>query len=125
LAASGGHFPAERADVEALPGVGQYVANAICLFALHQPEPLLDVNMARVLERNFGRRKLADIRYDPRLQEVSRLVVSGPDSVQVNWAILDLASGVCTTVDPQCWQCPLFSVCDYAQDKKRRVHCLD
>ena len=44
------------------------VANAILLVCHEQPEPLLDSNMARVIERVFGPRKLADIRYDPYLQ---------------------------------------------------------
>src|SRR5205823_13691377 len=83
--ARGGQFPRERVDIEKLPGVGQYIANAICLFAMKQAEPLLDVNMARVLERCFGPRRLADIRYDPHLQEVARLIVSGAHSVHVNW----------------------------------------
>src|SRR5260370_11436579 len=46
-----GIFPRQRRQLEYLPAVGQYVANAVLLFAHGQPQPLLDANMARVLER--------------------------------------------------------------------------
>jgi A/G-specific adenine glycosylase len=111
-----GRFPSNRVDIEALPGVGQYIANAICLFAFNQPEPLIDVNMARVLERCFGPRTLADIRYDPKLQTLSRIIVSDRHSPQVNWAIIDLAATVCTRLDPACLTCPLLRSCAHGQE---------
>lgn len=49
-----GRFPKSRRKIEALPGVGQYIANAILMFCHGEPQPLLDTNMARVLERYFG-----------------------------------------------------------------------
>jgi A/G-specific adenine glycosylase len=98
----GGRFPATRAEIEALPGVGQYIASAVLLFYHGVRQPLLDVNMARVLERCFGARKLVDIRYDPWLQALSRRVVNSRNAIQINWAILDLASRICTIRRPQC-----------------------
>ena len=106
-----GRFPTSRADIERLPGVGQYIANAICLFAHKQSEPLLDVNMARVLERCFGPRALVDIRYDAGLQDVARAVVAGKRAPQLNWAILDLAALVCRPTAPACRLCPISKVC--------------
>jgi A/G-specific adenine glycosylase len=113
MAARNGRFPQARSDVELLPAVGQYICNAIMLFANRQAEPLLDVNMARVLERCLGPRKLVDIRYDPKLQEVSRLMVSGPRAIELNWAILDLAAMVCTHRLPRCPECPIRHHCDF------------
>lgn len=112
-----GRFPRERVRIEELPGVGQYIANAIMLFTGLGDEPLLDVNMARVLERCFGSRQLVDIRYDPCLQQVARLVVAGPDATKLNWAILDLAALVCTRSNPACTLCPLNVVCDFGREK--------
>jgi A/G-specific adenine glycosylase len=115
MATRNGRFPKTRDDIESLPGVGQYIANAILLFSAGKPEPLLDVNMARVLERLFGARTLADIRNDPHLQSVSRLVVRGKNAVKLNWAILDLAAAICKISDPQCKVCPLNRRCPYAK----------
>jgi A/G-specific adenine glycosylase len=111
----GGRFPTTREEVEKLPNVGQYIANAILLFCHREAQPLLDVNMARVLERFFGPRKLADIRYDPYLQSLSRAVVSSKDPIVVNWAILDHAMLVCKISKPLCATCPVVRKCKFAK----------
>lgn len=113
LQAQGWKWPDERADLEALPAVGQYVASAVRIFVHGQREPLLDVNMARVLERYFGPRVLADIRHDPWLQALARRVVSKEDPRLVNWAILDFGALVCTARNPRCPTCPLKNSCLY------------
>jgi A/G-specific adenine glycosylase len=109
-----GIVPKDRSAIEALPGVGQYIANAIQLLAHNTPQPLLDVNMARVLERHFGPRQLVDIRYDPYLQELGQRIVRGREAAAVNWAILDLAASTCTTARPSCPECPICATCQYA-----------
>jgi A/G-specific adenine glycosylase len=112
----GGHFPRTRDEIEQLPNVGQYIANAILLFCHGEPQPLLDVNMARVLERFFGPRKLADIRYDPYLQSLARAVVSSRNPVVINWAILDHATLVCKISNPRCHSCPVVAKCQFANN---------
>jgi A/G-specific adenine glycosylase len=114
-----GEFPRRRAEVESLPGVGQYIANSILLFSSGRAEPLLDVNMARVLERLFGARKLVDIRYDPHLHSISRAIVRGKRAAEVNWAILDLAAKVCIARVPRCCECPIRECCQFAAQGKR------
>ena len=76
--------------------------------------------MARVLERFFGPRKLADIRYDPYLQTLARRVVNTENSLQVNWAILDLGALVCKNGAPLCLQCPLRAKCEFYQQSATR-----
>jgi A/G-specific adenine glycosylase len=110
-----GRYPRDRLEIESLPGVGQYITNAIMLFCHEAPEPLLDVNMARVLERYFGPRTLADIRYDPYLQDLARRVLFGTSAEAMNWAILDLAATICTTRSPLCTKCPVSSGCLYGR----------
>ncbi len=111
LVQRGGRWPEEREAIESIPAAGQYVASAVLLFVHDRAEPLLDVNMARVLERYFGPRQLADIRYDPYLQALARLVLDGVDAREVNWAILDFAAIVCTARNPGCWTCPTRKTC--------------
>jgi A/G-specific adenine glycosylase len=120
MASRGGRFPRRRQEVESLPGVGQYIANAILLFSSGKAEPLLDVNMARVLERLFGPRKLVDIRDDPHLQSVSRSIVRGKRAAELNWAILDLAATVCIIKNPRCEKCPIRLSCRYASNRGAR-----
>lgn len=114
-----GRFPKDRDEIEALPGVGQYIANSVLLFQYGEPQPLLDVNMARVIERYYGPRRLADIRYDPYLQSLSRSIVRCLDPVSVNWALLDLATLICKRDRPLCQECPVAAGCRYFREKRR------
>jgi A/G-specific adenine glycosylase len=116
-----GRFPATREEIEKLPGVGQYITNAILLFTQEQPEPLLDVNMARVLERFFGPRKLADIRYDPYLQKLARDILPRKGIKEFNWAILDFAALVCRSRNPLCDTCVLRGRCAHWGTKRTAV----
>ena len=115
-----GRFPKTRDEVESLPGVGQYIASSILLFCHEKPEPLLDTNMARVLEKYFGPRKLVDIRYDPYLQSLSRLVIPRKKAKEFNWAILDLAMLVCKIRNPDCNKCYLNENCRFYKNKQAK-----
>jgi A/G-specific adenine glycosylase len=108
-----GKFPRQREEIEKIPFVGQYIANAIELFVFNRPRPLLDVNMARVLERFFGKRKLADIRYDPYLQELACLVVKHKKSKEINWGILDFGNSICKSRITLCKKCFSIKQCEY------------
>jgi A/G-specific adenine glycosylase len=108
-----GRFPNTRDELEALPGVGQYIANAILLLCHARQEPLLDGSMVRLLERYFGPRTLVDFRFDPYLQTLAHAVVASTDSRALNWAMLDLAATICTRINPQCAICPLRKGCRY------------
>jgi A/G-specific adenine glycosylase len=93
--------------------VGQYIANAVSTFCHVDTKPLLDVNIARVVERFFGSRKLSDIRHDRYLQEFTAHLVRGSGGSSLNWAILDFAAAVCTASRPRCSQCPVSGRCRY------------
>ena len=115
MATRRGRYPKERKKIEQLPGIGQYICNAILMFDQGQSQPLLDVNLARVLERVFGPRRLSDIRYDPYLQALALKVVAHPQPSVLNWAFLDLASLICTIRSPRCSICPLVQNCCFGK----------
>jgi len=108
-----GILPQNRDELMQLPMMGQYLANAVELVLWNKPSPLLDVNMARLLERYFKKRKLADIRHDPYLQKLSSAVVNTPNALEMNWAVLDFAALVCKAVKPECEICILNEDCKY------------
>jgi A/G-specific adenine glycosylase len=110
---TGGRLPRSRESLEQLPGVGQYMANAMLVIQNVQPAPYLDINMARVLERHFGPRLLSDIRYDPVLQLVAHKITNSRQSRALNWAILDFSAIVCKLRKPGCPSCPVRRTCDY------------
>ncbi len=108
-----GRLPRDREELESIPFMGQYIANAVELVIFNKPTPLIDVNMARVLERFFGHRQMADIRYDPYLQELAYKIVTHLDAKKINWAILDFAAIVCKASKPACEICPINQRCSY------------
>ena len=108
-----GQIPEKRTNIDSLPGVGQYVANAIELLIFDRPRPLLDTNMARVLERFIHPRKLSDIRYDPWLQEAAQYLVEQGDPKKINWAVLDFAALICKPRMPVCIDCPIVDSCAF------------
>jgi len=112
-----GRFPKERNQVEDISMMGQYITNAFELYILKKRSPLLDVNMARILERFFGKRNLADIRYDSNLQTLAYRVVDINNSKELNWAILDYASIICKKIRPKCELCVISSQCQYLKFK--------
>jgi len=109
-----GRFPKKRKEVEEIPMMGQYITNAYELYILKKKSPLLDVNMARILERFFRERKLTDIRFDPFLQTLAYCVVNIEKSKELNWAILDYASLVCKKRNPLCYNCILQKYCNHS-----------
>jgi A/G-specific adenine glycosylase len=93
--------------------MGQYIINAYLLLVKDLPVPLLDVNMARLLERYFGPRKLADIRFDQYLQQLSKRIVDHSESKLLNWAILDYSAMICKSRKPACSTCIIKEECKY------------
>ncbi|CUX66535.1 hypothetical protein [Agrobacterium genomosp. 13] len=118
-AARGGNFPGDSALHRSIPAVGQYVSNAIVMFQHGEATPLLDVNMARVIERFVRPRRLADIRHDPWLQQAAHWIVRGASPEQVNWAVLDFAALICKARKPACPNCPVRERCNYLKARRK------
>jgi len=110
-----GKFPRRFEDVLALPGIGRYTAGAITSIAFHQPHPILDGNIIRVLTRFFG------IAGDPRGKETNAQLWriaeelvghAGPRRCSpLNQSLMELGALVCSPRSPRCEICPLRSDC--------------
>lgn len=109
----GGVVPSSREELQKIDGIGQYTASVILTTLYGQSEPFLDVNMARLLERFFGPREHPDIRDDSYLHTLSHRLVTGENSLLVNWAVLDFSALVCRPSRPQCDTCPLQDKCRF------------
>lgn len=111
---NGGQLASTRAELEKLFHVGNYIASVILTTFHGKAEPFVDVNMARVVDRFFGPRKLVDIRHDPYLHAVAREIVKNrKESLKLNWAVLDFAALVCKAGKPRCNICPMTKKCFY------------
>lgn len=109
----GGQIPANRDQLEQLPGIGRYTAGAIASIAFGKDEPALDANIRRVLARVFN----VDIPArspagEHRLWELARETLPPGRAGDYNQALMDLGSSLCTPRAPACLLCPLASFCE-------------
>lgn len=106
MARHGGQIPTERAELEALPGIGPYTARAVRAFAHEVEAAVVDTNVARILARWTGRRLTA--------REAQNLADQSVPSGRVwswNQTLLDLGALTCTARVPDCKRCPLADRC--------------
>lgn len=112
-----GGVPTKIRGLMELPGVGRYAAHATAAVAFGRHVPTVDGVSARVYRRYFGEPSELPPADDPELWV---LVTRSTPKAQVrawNWAVLDLAAGVCLPKVPRCADCPLQAHCAWS-----RVH---
>lgn len=105
--AIGDHVPSEVAELEKLPGIGEYTARAVACFAFGRNVPVVDVNVRRVYSRAWQARYLAPERAD--LAGVAAILpaTNGP---RFSAGLMELGALVCKTT-PICSSCPLIDDC--------------
>jgi A/G-specific adenine glycosylase len=120
IEANGGVVPRSRTELERLPGIGPYTAGAVLAIVYGRAEPLLDVNMARLLRRFLGSPGYTEAGSKRSLNAFALRLVSGRRSLEVNWAVLDFGALVCRARCPLCKGCPLRTRCEYVRPLKPR-----
>ena len=107
-------IPADPAELRRLPGVGAYTAGAVASFAYERRAPLVDTNVARVLQRAFAPRvRPATARGRKRLWAIAEEILprTGRAAWTHNQAIMELGALVCTARIARCEQCPVSRHC--------------
>lgn len=105
-------LPRRSADLQDLPRVGPYVANATLCIADERPLAILDRNVNRVYERVFGS-QYPDGRPE-RVEFAESLLPEASDEVRrYNLALLDFGASLCHKRDPRCNQCFASQYCSY------------
>ncbi|WP_441294390.1 A/G-specific adenine glycosylase [Curtobacterium sp. MCBA15_009] len=103
-------------DVEALlalPGIGDYTARAVAVFAYGDRHPVVDVNVRRVLKRALlgeGDPGPAKAGVDLPLME-SVLPADRDAAAATNAAVMELGALVCVARAPACDACPIADRC--------------
>ena len=106
----GGQVPRSREALEALPGVGRKTANVVLNVAFGEPTMAVDTHIFRVGNRT-GLAPGATP-YEVEMQLLQRV----PPAYLLHahhWLILH-GRYVCQARKPQCWQCAVASVCQFA-----------
>lgn len=99
-----GVFPSAPDELQTLPGVGPYTANAVASFAFNTGRAVVDTNVKRVLYRVFPEIGSAD---DPSYDAAANALMPSGQSRAWNNAIMELGAVACQPT-PQCEkaQCP-------------------
>ncbi|HUX30407.1 MAG TPA: endonuclease III [Thiobacillus sp.] len=105
----GSQVPADRAALEALPGVGRKTANVILNTAFGQPTMAVDTHIFRVANRT-GLAPGKTV-----LEVEKKLLKTIPDEFRINahhWLILH-GRYVCQARKPKCPECIIADLCEY------------
>jgi len=108
-----GKVPNNKKELLELPGVGNYIANAVLCFAFRIDCPLLDTNIGRILERVFSIKVAGEERKKDRAWEMAARLVPSGKSQEYNYSLIDFGALVCTSRNPRHNLCPLTHICDY------------
>jgi A/G-specific adenine glycosylase len=107
-------LPTDPADLRRLPGIGAYTAGAVASFAYERRAPLVDTNVARVLERVFAPgTRVKSSAGSQRIWAIAERVLprTGRAAWTHNQAVMELGALVCTARAKRCGQCPVSSSC--------------
>lgn len=108
----GGAFPRTYAELRALPGVGDYTAQAVLAFAHDEAVPVLDANVIRVVARLFEVRAPVDTaRGLARVRDHLVALLPAAGGREFVSALMELGALVCRAGRPDCLLCPVKAFC--------------
>lgn len=112
--AHAGQFPDTMDGLRALPGIGDYTANAILAAAFDKPASVVDGNVERVITR-LHRIATPMPRAKPEIRREAGAIADPQRSGDYAQAIMDLGATICTPRKPDCAACCWQFACAAAQ----------
>ena len=109
----GGEVPADHEALLALPGVGDYTASAVAVFAHRRRHPVLDTNVRRVHARVVDGVEHPPASVSRAERERAEALLPADDADAATWsvAVMELGALVCTAQRPRCGACPVAERC--------------
>ena len=108
-----GVVPEDVPSLLALPGVGDYTARAVAVFAFGHRHPVVDTNVRRVLARAVE--GLAEPWAPKAGRDLPLMEAQLPEDTEearvVSAGVMELGALVCTARSPRCDACPLVDRC--------------
>ena len=107
----GGQVPGNLRDLQSLPGIGRYSAQATLCMAFDYPVPMIDEGSGRVLRRVLGLSGTGPAYSDTRLAETVGGLIPRSHAREFNLGLIDIGSAYCHPRTPDCPRCPLLHDC--------------
>ena len=108
-----GALPTTVEALLTLPGVGDYTARAVAVFALGQRHPVVDTNVRRVVARLVEGVADAAVHKRDLALVAALLPVEDVAAGQLSIALMELGALVCTARAPRCQVCPVRAACGW------------
>ena len=105
-----GEFPSELDALKALPGIGDYTANAIRAVAFDKPASVVDGNVERVISR-MAAIETPLPKSKPEVKRIAAALADPDRPGDYAQALMDLGATVCAPKSPSCTACPWSSAC--------------
>ncbi len=105
-----GKFPSNYQELVALPGVGDYTASALLSFCFELDNPVVDVNVSRVLSRVAAALSYTDEKLSSeQIREMAVALVPSGRGRAWHQGLMDIGSLFCRARSTDCDSCPLLS----------------
>jgi A/G-specific adenine glycosylase len=108
-----GVVPSKRKDLEKIPGVGRYVAEAVLAFAFNQPIVPADVNVLRWISRITGLEMISSSKGSKEIRLL--LPRLAPLGGRQAYKFLDFLREICRPRKPACDECWIQILCHYGR----------
>jgi A/G-specific adenine glycosylase len=108
-----GQVPAGVDELLRLPGVGDYTARAVAAFAFGQRQPVVDVNVRRLIARAVAGEPDGGSATSRRDREAAEALLprQAARAARASAALMELGALVCTARAPACTRCPIQATC--------------
>ena len=105
-----GKLPSDKGSLKMMPGVGEYTAAAVRIFAFNEHDVLIDTNIMRVISRLFGLRNTEEVKTQLRYMSENENIRD------FYYMLIDFGSVICKAINPFCGICPVWSFCKNTLD---------
>jgi len=107
-----GELPQVYQEIRSLPGVGEYIAAAVCSIAFGLPYPVIDGNVKRVVARLFE----IDVpvnssQFMQICKEKLTSIFNEKHAGDFNQSMMELGATRCFPKNPDCPECPVKNYC--------------
>lgn len=112
-----GKVPDDMEKLMSIPGIGKKSASIILSFGFGVPRIAVDTHVNRIAKR-LG---WVDKKSTPdKTQEALESMLPGKYHMAANSVLIAFGRDICKSARPECWRCPVYSVCKFEFKSKFR-----
>ena len=118
-----GEIPQTKEELLKIPGIGNYIADALLVFAFNKRKTVIDSNVIRVTSRFFGLNLHGEVRRNRKFIEFCQTLCNNLDGSEIknfNWGLIDFSYLICKPV-PKCNTCPLAKKCNFFNNNIEKI----